>query len=168
MLKLIKTTVLDASAASVTISNIPQEFKTLKLIVSARSNDTNAGAFDGLKVQFNSVTTGYSERLLYGTGSSALSTSQSGDNSIHFQYIANNAGTASTFGNTEVTIPNYNSSSNKPVAGSSVSENNGTAAIQALNAGLWSNSAAITSIVLSPNSAGNFLAGSTFYLYGVA
>lgn len=160
MLKLIKTTVLDASAASVTISNIPQEFKTLKLIVSARIDSTNATSI----FKPNNSSSNLSERNLNGNGATAASTSTT---SGYWFYHTVTGDTASTFSNVEITIPNYSGSTNKPASISSVTENNGTTAYQHLIAGLWSNTSAITSIVAVPFG-GNYVAGSTFYLYGIA
>jgi hypothetical protein len=56
--------------------------------------------------------------------------------------------TANTFGNTEFYIPNYTSSNYKSFSVDGVTENNATAAF-ALYAGLWSNTAAITSFRLN-------------------
>lgn len=164
-MKLIKTTVLDASAASVTISNIPQEFKTLKLVVSARSSDSPTTV--ALKVTLNGNTSSYSYRHIYGNGSSAVSGNASSQANLRLTEIPAASVTASTFANAEIVIPNYYSSANKAIAHAGVSENNATEAYQWMTAGLWANSSAVTSIELSPNS-GNFVAGSTFYLYGVA
>jgi hypothetical protein len=74
--------------------------------------------------------------------------------------------TASTFANNEVTIPNYTSSNFKSYSVDSVTENNATQAYAIFVAGLWSNTAAITSITLGLSSA-NFVQYSTAYLYGI-
>ncbi len=71
-----------------------------------------------------------------------------------------------TFANGEIYIPNYTASVNKSVSIDSVTENNATSAIAALDAGLWANTAAITSINLNGNN-GNFVQYSTAYLYGI-
>lgn len=165
MLKLIKTTVLDAAAASVTISNIPQEFKSLKLVVSARSSRGAGNLEDGFGVSYNGTTTNYSYKILAGDGASTSSASTAYEQVWSGRIPASGA-TASVFGNLEVTIPNYSGSSNKATSINSVTENNATNAYQVLEAQLWSNSAAVTSVVLSALN-GNLVAGSTFYLYGI-
>lgn len=167
MLKLIKTTVLDANAASVTISNIPQEFKTLKLVYSLRSDIAAGGGY--AVIEFNGVGTNRSSRLLAGSGSSAYSGSYASD---MFTSTDGASATASTFSNGELVIPNYSGSTNKPMSISTVYENNATAAEQWLFAALWSNTAAITSITFSAADGSlaknkNFVAGSSFYLYGI-
>lgn len=168
-MKLIKTTVLDTTAASVTISNIPQEFKSLKLITSIRT-DGSATATNAL-LTFNGSSSGYSERLLYGDGVTARSANAAGTSIIWTNLATANLGTAGTFGNSEITIPNYSSNTtNKVVLSSSVNESNSTTANHAnqyLDAAIWSNNSSITSITLTGSSQ-NFVAGSTFYLYGIA
>lgn len=164
MMKLIKTTVLDTTAASVTISNIPQEFKSLKLIVSVRSSF----AYASIWVRPNNSVSNITNRVLEGYGSGVASATTTGN--ILGQGTGSGA-TANTFSNTEFTFPNYSSSSYKTVFTSTVNENNGTLAYQDLIASLWSENTAITSFTILPStdgSAANFVAGSTFYLYGIA
>lgn len=165
MLKLIKTTVLDASAASVTISNIPQQFKTLKLVMSLRNAGTTDAHVD-MAVSFNGSTANFTRRHLYGNGTGA----GSGNGADLLATYSNPATyTASTFSNSEIVIPNYSGSSNKAFAGMAVTEQNATGAFSALFANLWSNTAAITSIKVEDLYDSNgFAAGSAFYLYGIA
>jgi hypothetical protein len=165
---LLERTELNASAASVTFSNIPQSgYTDLKIVTSARGTASlSSGYVDGI-ITFNGSTTGYSERMVYGIGSSAGSLSQS-STGIKWNFATSSVATASTFGNSEAYIPNYTSSNNKSVSIDTVAENNSsTVNILALNAGLWSNTAAITSITITAGS-GSFVANSTFSLYGIA
>ena len=160
-------TVGSGGAATISFSSIASSYTDLVLQISARTADTGL-VFDGLKITFNGNTSSYSERLLYGNGSAAASASQSGNDSTHFQYGDTNLATTNTFGSATIYIPNYAGSNYKSTSADSVAENNGTASIAALNAGLWSNSAAISSISIATNSGYNFLQYSTFYLYGVS
>jgi len=156
-------TVGSGGAASVTLpatGTIPQTYTDLKIVVSGRADTTTTG----IDILFNGSSTSYSNKRLYGTGSSVAS------DSAATTYISNimiddSSYTASTFGNGEIYIPNYTSSNYKSVSVDGVSENNATTALMMLTAGLWSNTAAI--ILLRPN-AGNFVQGSTFYLYGIS
>jgi hypothetical protein len=66
----------------------------------------------------------------------------------------------------EIYFPNYASATNKSFSIDSVTENNATLANQFLTAGLWSNTAAITSITLLAAS-GNLAYYSTASLYGI-
>jgi hypothetical protein len=59
--------------------------------------------------------------------------------------------------------PNYTSSNYKSISANTVNERNATAVTMELAAILWSNTAAITSIALTP-AAGNFAEHSTAYL----
>ena len=165
---LLETIALTQSAASVTFDNLPTSgYTDLKIVISARTADTGL-VYDGLKVVFNGVTTGYSDRLIYSEATAYGSATFTSGASTRFQYAATNASTANTFGNTEIYIPNYRSSNFKSTLSDSATENNATASLLGLNAGLWSNTAAITSIAISTNSGANLLANSTFSLYGIA
>ena len=158
---LLERTELNASAASVTFANIPQTgYTDLKIVVSARTDF--AGNTANLYLRPNNLTTNLSQRELYGTGSTATSTT---DAHLGLPVVGASA-TANTFGNYEVYIPNYTSSNNKSFSFDSVTENNATAVLTMLSAGLWSQTAAITSIVFTAD--GNLVAGSTFSLYGIA
>jgi len=167
---LISSNVLSSSAASVTFSSIPATYTDLVLRVSARDNDT--GAFQQLRITFNGDSaTNYSYTNIYGTGSSAFSlgAATANFNYINFQSSDSNGATANTFGNSELYIPSYTASQNKPVSMFSVSETNATATNMGATAGLWRNTAAITSFTISPASGSlSFLTGSSFYLYGIS
>ncbi len=148
-------------AASIDFTSIPQTGTDLLLVVSARTG--NSSVYDNLRVQFNgdTNTANYSARYLDGSGSAATS-----DVATDVQGITEgNTATASTFGNASIYIPNYTSAVAKSVNSDSVSENNATAARQRISAGLWSGTAAITSIALKANSGTNFAQYSTASLY---
>lgn len=163
--QLIESQSLSASAASVTFSNIPQTYKTIKLAISSRSN--RAVTANNLAITFNNSGTGYSERLLRGDGASVISANQS-IAVLDYFYSPGSSATSNTFSNIEITIPNYAGSTNKPVSIDAVTENNATTSYLSIDAGLWSNSAAITSVKVEDESGGNFVFGSTFTLYGLA
>lgn len=153
--------------SSVTFSSIPQTGYTDLVLVSSARSATSSGNWDGVYVSFNgtSITTNHSARRMYGFSTLALS-----DSSLPYaNIIPSNSVTASTFGNASMYIPNYTGSNNKSISVDAVTENNSSSgAIAFLTAGLWSNTAAITSITLTTESGGNFVPNSTFYLYGVA
>jgi hypothetical protein len=161
-----KITVGAAGASSVTFSGIPQTGYT-DLVVKASVRSDKASAFADLTVKFNASTTSYTNRLIYGDGSTAGSYLNNYANQGYITTMNAASLTSSTFTSAEIYIPNYTSANNKSYSDDGVTENNGTDSYAVLNAGLWSNTAAITSIeVLTPS--GNFVANSTFYLYGVA
>ena len=145
-----------SSAGTITFSSIPQTFTDLMLVISARgaADDPNG------TITFNTGGT-YTRRRLYGTGSATNS-----DTIIDFQ-MSSSVMTASTFGSISIYIPNYTSSNAKSYSVDSASETNATLSYQAIVAGLWSGTAAITTINLTPYSGGNFAAGSSATLYGI-
>ena len=160
---LLETIQLTQSAASVTFDNIPQTgYTDLKIVAGARSNRSSQG--DYILLSFNGTTTSYSAKIIEGSGSSV-----GNDTTARCAGIMNSAtSTGNVFGNNEIYIPNYTSSNYKSYSADGVSENNATDAYQDLVAGLWSNTAAITSVTLSPNVGTSFDTYSTFSLYGVA
>lgn len=165
--KLISYTTLTTSATSIEFSSIPNTYTDLVLRVSAR--DTSASTGRWIRLRFNSTTTNYAETYLAGTGSAASSGKTSSNNAFGASgWIAStgSTNTANTFSNIEVYIPSYNVSQNKPMSAVGMEENNTTAANMGLVAGLWVNTAAITSISILPNT--EFALGSSFFLYGVA
>jgi hypothetical protein len=156
------STVGAGGASSISFSSIPSTYTDLVLELSLRS--AAAGVNPGLILKFNSVGTGYSSRNVYGTGSAAGSYS---DTSGEIGVLAGNNATANVFGNGTIYITNYASSNYKSFSADTVNENNATSASAFLNAGLWSNTAAISSIQITEGGANNFLQYSTAYLYGV-
>lgn len=163
---LIKTTTVASAVASVDMTAIPGTYTDLLVTFSARST-VAGGPFDNLLITFNNTTSGYTDRALYGTGSSAASASGSGNPSFVFTYSVGNAATASTFGNGQIYIPNYAGSTNKSVSFDSVTENNSTSAIAAISAGLWSNTSAITSIKFTAATSAELMIGTTISVYGI-
>lgn len=163
---LISSNVLSSDTASVTFSAIPSTYTDLVLRCSYRGTNVAANALQA-RVTFNSTTSGYSFTELYGTGAAAASNRGSSLANIELDQAADSAGnTTSTFTSVELYIPNYTVSINKPMSSFSAPEQNGTTAYMSARAGLWSNTAAITSVTLTAN-VNNFVSGSSFYLYGI-
>ena len=160
-------TVGSGGAANIEFTGIPATYTDLSLVASLRDNTAATGK--DYKIEFNGVTTGYSYRRIYGDGSAAYSDTASTGQSLT---IDSANATASTFANCLIYIPNYASANNKSWSADTVSENNASGANSAyanLYAGLWSNSAAITSIILKPTSGSPTIQQySTAYLYGIS
>jgi hypothetical protein len=161
---LIEAKTLASSATSITFSSIPQTYTDLKLVTSARMS-LNSTAYG---LNFNGSTSGYSYKRLWGDGSTANSGQGSSltimEGILALSQLSN---TANTFGSAEIYIPNYTSGNNKSVSVDALLETNGTSAYTELYAGLWGNTAAITSILITPADSGSFVQYSTFYLYGI-
>ena len=157
---LIETKTLGTAAASITFTSIPQDGTDLVISTSARSSNTDTEVL----MTFNSQTTNRSERGLQGTGSSVISFTST----VLRAGLANRSNqTANTFGNSICYIPNYSGATAKSVSVDGVAENNATAADLQIVAGLWNNTAAITSIQLTIQGSGNFTIGSTVSLYKI-
>jgi hypothetical protein len=149
-------------AASIDFTSIPSTYTDLVIKISARISTAGAASST---IRFNGVTTNYSSRYLIGAGTAG--TSSGSASSIFVDTPADSTYTANSFSNSEVYIPNYAGSTNKSLSVDIVNETNGTVVTQLLLAGLWSNTAAITSISILPG-AGSFVQHSTAYLYGVS
>ena len=154
-------TVGSGGAASMAFTSIPSTYTDLLVKTSTRG--TSAHIANDIILSFNGSNANFTGKLLYGNGASTVS--GNAGNSIGL-YVGANA-TASTFSNGEYYIPNYTSSNYKSTSADDVSENNATTAYQYFIASLWSQTAAITSITLTPTS-GNFVQYSTAYLYGIS
>ena len=168
-MKLIGKNVLGSDTSSVTFSSIPGTgYTDLVVFCSSRTDRGNNG--DAILLQFNSDTgNNYSTRSLYGTGSNAVSASWSSVSGIYLvQAACGNSDTANTFGSSQTYIPNYAGSANKAVSHTGNSETNAATSYMSADAGLWSNTAAITSIVLKPFNGTVFRSGSSFTLFGIS
>jgi hypothetical protein len=162
---LLETIQLTQNASSIVFDNIPATgYTDLKIVASARSQ--RSIEVDGSLIRFNGDTTAgnYTSKRIYGSG-----TAISSDTTYTGPFTSAEGATAKAFAVSEAYIPNYS------VAGvpkiyyvESASENNAANAYVASQANLWSGTAAITSITLTPEVGPNFMTGSTFGLYAVA
>ena len=82
-------------------------------------------------------------------------------------YVDANTATSNTFGTFEIYLPSYTASQNKPFSGFGVAETNATNTRIGAVAGLYRSTTAISSVKLSLLTGPNFVAGSSFYLYGI-
>jgi hypothetical protein len=167
---LISSNVLSSSAASVTFSSIPATYTDLVIRYSARGNTGGGSINNYASLKVNSITSNYSETYLYGDGSSASSGRFSASSNWLFGggWFSEAGGTANTFSNTEIYVPNYAGSTNKVASNFTAQENNTSSSTQlGVEALLLGNTAAITSLTITPSGA-SFVSGSSFYLYGIS
>jgi hypothetical protein len=160
-MKLIATQTLASAQSNITFNDIPQNFTDLYFLISARSSRSALG--DSLLLQFNGSSSGFSGRYLEGNGSSP----GTGNQARFGATLTAGTATANTFANGHLYIPNYTSSNNKSYSVDGVHENNATTAFQIIYGGLWSNTAAITSVLFQPDVGPNLVAGTTISLYGI-
>jgi hypothetical protein len=153
------------TTASITFSNLPQTgYTDLKIAYSARGN--SSGSWLDVTAKFNSSTTGYSQRYMFSTGTSA-SQGTGGYSAGYAGHASGTSNPANTFSNVDLFIPNYTTSAQKAFSFESITENSTTTALSMLGSSVWSGTAAITSIVFEIPG-GSFVEGSSFYIYGIA
>lgn len=160
----IATQTLGSAAASVTFSSIPSTYTDLIFIANTKAS--TATDVQECYLQFNSDTaTNYSLTRLYGTGSSALSGREINITKIDNIRLPGSNSASTVFGNMIANIQNYsNSTTNKTtILRMNAETTNGQ--VGAI-VGLWRSTSAISTILFAPTS-GNFVAGSTFTLYGI-
>ena len=165
---LINTTTVSSPAYSVTINSIPQTYTDLLVKISARSDYGSNG--HEMSVQTNSLTSGYSNRMAYRSGSSITSANASNNFHTWAGGVVGANATANTFSNCELYFPNYSSTTLAKTMSADVTTENSADAVGAcwINSGLNTNTAAITSLTLNCwQSFINFVAGTTFTLYGI-
>jgi len=156
-------TVGSGGAANIEFTSIPGTYTDLLVKLSTRTNESQV--FGAVTMDFNSSTSSQSTKYLFGNGASAGSLDPGA-----VLYVGDGVGanaTASTFSNMEVYIPNYTSANNKSASADAVGETNGTTAYMSLQANLWSNTAAITSIRFNAITTKTFQQYSTATLYGI-
>jgi hypothetical protein len=154
-------------AGNIEFASIPSTYTDLCIKLSARSNA--AANNDLMFYRFNADgTNSYIGSWLSGDGSSAYSNVQSATAYAIPRYaIPAATATASTFGSLDMYIPNYAGSNLKAVTYDSVSENNGTAGYQNMQADLWQKTNAITTFTIYPFNGSLFTQYSTATLYGI-
>ena len=152
-------TVGSGGAANIEFTSIPSTYTDLNILLSSRGT---VDSFN-VNVRFNGSASNYSQIRVQGSGSAATSAT---DTEITLLNVRSTY-TANTFSNGSVYIPNYTSSNFKSVSVDTATENNATVNRNILNAGLWSDTSAITSVNLIVAS-GDFTQYSTAYLYGIS
>jgi hypothetical protein len=167
--QLISSNTLSSSAASVTFSSIPATFTDLVVRITARSDRTANSS--NLGIRLNAATTNYSDTNLIKTQSGTAASNRQVIGDLTYQYLGvvpAASATSSTFGSAEFYLPSYTASQNKPASTFSVFENNDTN-VSEINAqaNLYSSTTAITSIEIRESTSGNFVSGSSFFLYGI-
>ena len=154
-------TVGSGGASTIDFTSIPSTYTDLLLNFSTRCSQN--GTF-GIRVAFNTSAANFTGLYIQGNGASASSGSAP-------QLVGVSPGsaiTANTFNSGYLYIPNYASSNNKSFSADDALENNATTAYITLDAGLWSQTAAINAIKLTPDSASTFVQYSTATLYGIS
>jgi hypothetical protein len=153
----ISTTTLVATSASVTFSSIPQTYTDLVIVINGQAS--SGGSRNSL-LNFNSDTaTNYSATLIYGNGTSALSSRGS-----NISYAGGCVFSSSVNSTVIYNIMNYsNTTTFKTILGRGNVSND----VVDLRVALWRSTAAITSIAIALDSSITFASGCIFTLYGI-
>ena len=156
-------TVGAGGASSIDFTSIPATYTDLKLVASIRNV-----SYRQTIIKFNNSSANFTLKMLLGNGASAVSYDQAAFGYNMTGYVPlDGTDTANTFGSWELYLPNYTSSNYKSGSFDVVSENNGTTAYANMEAGLWSQTAAINQLTILPYGSVNFVQYSTAYLYGI-
>lgn len=163
--------VLGASQSTISFSSIPATFRNLVLVVNARCDIAVSG--QNAYIEFNGDTGANYSESFFDTNGTTMGTGNSTSSSpttCTFLFIAGASATANLCTSAKVFINNY--------AGTTFSKNavaqlftptalGSTTGLILINQGLnWNSTAAINTILIGLTAAGNFIAGSTFTLYG--
>ena len=165
--KIFSYTAPSGGSGTIVFSDIPNTYTDLVLKVSVRKAES--GGNTNLQMRFNGSTTGYTQKMIIGSGSGTPAVYY--DNSeIGFMYLPTAASVASVFTNTEIYLPNYTWGFTKCVSiDHSVQNNSGTTAVGTgwTNAE-WSGTAAINQVYFyCANGSGTFAEYSNITLYGI-
>lgn len=166
---LISSNTLSSSATSVTLSAIPQTYTDLVLKFSGR---LDGGSGNGVAViRLNSTTLSMGTTYMYTNYSATKAGGKdAASTTCGLGYINDGGSTAATFSNSEVYIPNYSISGIKKQITTFPGMEYISGAFNYGYAGSISivDTAAITSIEIDSVTGGtNFVAGCSFYLYGI-
>lgn len=162
------TTLANSTTGTVTFSAIPNTFTDLELLYETR--DTTDTPLTELVVTFNGESasgTLLSSTIIRAQGSGG-STSQRYSSNGYPRFVISQPSTytANSFASGSLYIPNYLSTTAKPMSIFGTPETNATSMdATVVAASYYRNTAAITSIAVK--SANNFLTGSSLYLYGI-
>ena len=158
---LFSSTTLNANAALIEFTNIPQNGKDLILFISARTVGTYSSGF----IRFNNNTTNYSIKAIWGDGASvSTGTNPNGRTDEGFIGFLSWNSASGAFGNVQIHIPNYNISRAHNWSADAVTENDAATSFQTMVSGLHTVSAPITSLSFKVDQ-GNILTNTIASLY---
>lgn len=167
--QLISTTVLGTAQASVVFSSIPSTYSALQLRIVARS--AQAAAYDQLVIRVNGDSAAnYSHKNINFSTTAATSNATNSTDGVRLIGIHANSSPADAFGAMIVDFMGNNTTNRKTslraFGGAFIFSSNfdGNASV---TAGLWNNTAVVTSLTVSTNSASNLMAGTRISLYGI-
>jgi hypothetical protein len=150
---------LGSSAANVTFSSISGSYRDLVLIITASVSSGSASNF----IRFNSDSgSNYNGVFMQGDGSNTNSSSY---NSTIINASTTTSELSTAQANLIINIMDYTATDKHKTV---LLRSNNAGVVTIATAARWANTAAITSILVSPTGGNTYAAGSTFALYGVS
>jgi len=165
--RLIASSILTSTSSSIVFSSIPQTFNDLYLFVSARDSytSTNDSIFS---LRMNGLTSGYSDTLMGAASTTIFNYRNTGNSGFEIYGLNATNATSDAFATMQTYIPNYIGTDNKVICATGAPADMASSFNfgMALTSGNQTTTSAITSLTILP-SVGPFIAGSSFYLYGI-
>lgn len=157
----IATTTLSSAASTITFNSIGSTYTDLRLVLVGKG----AGAETTLKINFNNDTnTLYSNTILWGDGSSAQSSRDTGQSSVNAYHSI--ASSSQNISFATIDVFSYAGSTNKTCLVTGSKDNNGSGQVSR-TVGLYRSTSAITRIDLSIAFSNQFASGTTATLFGI-
>lgn len=165
IMEAIATQYLEADAASVTFSSVPATYEHLQLRINAKTDwNTTTPSFGA--IGFNGDTGGnYSSHRMMGDDSTVSALAVTGNAEMYMGRFAT-LDFAAVFGGMVLDILDY-ANTNKNTTCSGLSGLGDATNVVQADSGLWDDTAAVHTILISQSGGSNFLRGSEFTLYGI-
>lgn len=161
MIPISTITVGSGSTTTLEFNNIPQIYTDLSIKLSIQG--TRSDNFDDLLIRFNNLTSGYTNRYMYGGNGSVNSATAYGN----FVGSPTAANLTNIFFSGDIYIPNYTSSNTKTFSVDSANERNASEAYEYFVAGQNTMTSPITSIQFVFATGPGFAQYSSATLYGI-
>lgn len=160
---------LSSAQATISFENIPQTYKHLQIRSIGRGSASSGELYS--RVRFNNVTASsnyYALHQLYGQGTSVVSGVDSNSDYMQGGYYPISTAPASTFGTEIWDLLDYtNTNKNKTVRSLSGFDVNGSGGFILFRSSLFLSTAAVTRIDITASGGQNWVANSSFALYGI-
>ena len=161
--------VLNSATAPVTFSSIPGTYNHLQIVAYGRTSYTG-DVYSRIRLQMNGDTgSNYGSELVYWNANAGMGGRGTYTTYLEVGFMTSANGPSNHAGTLTLYLPEYGGTTfYKEVHGTGSAALGSTATDQyaTLHGGRWRSASAITSLALMPES-GNFVAGSTFTLYGL-
>jgi hypothetical protein len=160
-------TVGSGGTSTITFSSIPSTYTHLQVRGIARTNRAGSNQ-DALKCRFNSDSgSNYTLHYLLGNGSTASSGASTSTTSFFMDGFTESDSLTNCFGGFVLDILDYANTNKYKTSRSLSAREDNTAGAVWLESGVWMNTSAISSIVLTPNAGPLITEYSSFALYGI-